>query len=124
MRVMRRITLGIIRAHAPGLDFPGEKTEIRVVVQAASPEAATSLADDLAALLKTLAEQSDVRDKIPPVGELAKRLAPQTAGDRITLQLTASHQEMASLGLLLLPVFRSAAGMIAQRVPSRRSSDE
>jgi hypothetical protein len=42
------------------------------------------------------------------------------AGERITLELTAGKGEMADLGTLAQPVFKSVAAMAARRSPPRK----
>jgi hypothetical protein len=109
---------------ALGLDFPAEIAQVRVVVQTASDAAARSLADGLTALLTSLGQKEQVRRAIPHFDDLAKRLAPQVAGKRITLELAAEQEEMASLGTLVQPVFKSFAAMAARRqAPARKPPD-
>ncbi len=98
-----------------GLHLPPSDTDARFVVQATSDEAAAVLAIGIAQQIEALGQRDDVRQAIPEFDDLATRLQPQIAGRRVTVEFTASPEEVASLGAFLAPLLKQAQGTLAQQ---------
>jgi hypothetical protein len=87
-----------IRWAASGLDGP-PRMSLRLVIQSDDAEAAKKLRDWLAAALKALGQDPDVRGWLSDVERLAAPLTPEVAGDRLTLSV-----DDATLAAVLTPL--------------------
>lgn len=81
----RPLTQGFLWA-AVGVDLP-PKPSLRFTVQSPDADAARALKEWRTRLLKTLAQQREVRDFLPGIGLLAEVFAPRVEGDRLTLSV-------------------------------------
>ncbi|MES1213304.1 MAG: DUF1559 domain-containing protein, partial [Singulisphaera sp.] len=81
-----------------------KKLDVRIVVQSASADAATTLNTELAKLLRSLGDLPSVQQVLPKFSELAKQFSPTVAGDRITLQMNS----VTALAALLAPPVSAA----------------
>jgi hypothetical protein len=111
-----------VRWVAVGLDFSDAGTDVKVVVQATSPESAATLAEEFKAVVASLAQHAPA-ERREGLDALAQRLGPQVAGDRLELAVTATGDEVAQLGQLLAPLLATAERALAQRFPARRANE-
>ncbi|HTU17718.1 MAG TPA: DUF1559 domain-containing protein [Gemmataceae bacterium] len=81
----RPLTHGLLWA-AVGIDLP-PKLSLRLVMQSPDAESAAKLKDLLVQILKSLAQQREVRDFFPDIGRLVEQVAPRVEGDRLTHSL-------------------------------------
>ncbi|MGH7169539.1 MAG: DUF1559 domain-containing protein [Gemmataceae bacterium] len=81
----RPLTHGLLWA-AVGVDL-SPKPSLRLVTHSPDAEAAGKLKDLLVQIVKTLAEQREVRDFFPDIGRLVEVFVPRVEGDRLTLSL-------------------------------------
>ncbi|HWB00846.1 MAG TPA: DUF1559 domain-containing protein, partial [Pirellulales bacterium] len=106
----RVLTRGITWA-AVGIDLPPKKLDARLIIQAASADAAVELKTELAKMLQALAQLPVVQQMLPKFNELAQEFRPTVSGDRLILE----QASMTALAKLLTPPVEAA------RIPAVRA---
>jgi hypothetical protein len=84
---------------ALAVDLPPKKLDARLVIQAASADAATELKSELAQILQSLAKLPAMQQMLPQFNELAREFQPTVAGDQLILE----QASMTALAKLLTP---------------------
>jgi hypothetical protein len=107
----RPLTHGLLWA-AVGVNFPPKPSQ-RLLVQSPDADSARKLKDLLSQILKSVAEQREVRDFLPDIGRLAESFAPRAEGDRLTLSLV-DKELMAFLPTLVLRIYQDVQRRAAE----------
>ncbi|HEY2840061.1 MAG TPA: DUF1559 domain-containing protein [Pirellulales bacterium] len=97
-----------LRWMAVGLTVPPKQASLKLIVQTADAEAAKTLTNELANVLKALGSQPIVAAMFPKFEDLTRLLVPTISGDRLSLDWNETNGGLKTIVSLLAPPFFQA----------------